>query len=344
VLGIGWEGEIGAALADRKIRLRPGAPCACASDRVFARAIDELPDEFIEALRAAGRSSDRGLTDMRLWILSDLHVELTRGWDLAPPAERPRFDVLVVAGDLIPRAERGVRWLLERVPDKPIIYVMGNHESYGTDEVRTVEKAMEAADGTSLFVLHNRWIRLGHVTFAGATLWTDFQLFGDQRHAMRVAGERMNDFHKIRTARYQLRFRPPHALARHRESRAFLEDEMRKSRGDGMLVVVTHHAPMPGRGDRLAPHYPGVRLSDEEILTAAYRSDLTELMWPAPIADGKNALWPADVWIFGHTHESEDTIIGHTRVVSNAKGYGPWLPECRSWDNRSFDPNFVIEI
>src|SRR6185437_7645741 len=46
-------------------------------------------------------------------------TSLTRGWDLAPPVERPRFDILVVAGDLIPRAERGVRWLLERVPDNP---------------------------------------------------------------------------------------------------------------------------------------------------------------------------------------------------------------------------------
>ena len=54
---------------------------------------------------------------MRLWILSDLHIELTRGWDLPAGADRPDFDVLVVAGDLIPRMERGVRWLRERVTD-----------------------------------------------------------------------------------------------------------------------------------------------------------------------------------------------------------------------------------
>ena len=49
-------------------------------------------------------------------------------------------------------------------------------------------------------------------------------------------------------------------------------------------------------------------------------------------------------WIYGHTHESEDIVIGATRVVSNAKGYGPWLPQQRAWDNQSFDPNLVIEI
>lgn len=151
---------------------------------------------------------------MRLWILSDLHVELTRGWDLPSGNARPPFDVLVIAGDLIPRMERGVRWLLERVPDRPVIYVPGNHEAYGVDVDRTVEKAMDAAAGTKIFILQNRWIRLGDITFAGATLWTDFELFGDQRRAMAVAAERMNDFHKIRIHRYIERFRPKHALAR----------------------------------------------------------------------------------------------------------------------------------
>lgn len=70
---------------------------------------------------------------MRLWIVSDLHVELTRGWDLPSGENRPEFDVLVVAGDLVSRMERGVKWLLDRVPDKPVIYVAGNHEAYGGD-------------------------------------------------------------------------------------------------------------------------------------------------------------------------------------------------------------------
>jgi predicted phosphodiesterase len=277
---------------------------------------------------------------VRLWILSDLHLELTRGWDLPSGDARPRFDVMIIAGDLVPRMERGVAWLLERVPDRPVLYVAGNHEGYGCDIDRTVEKAKHAAEGSKVFVLQNEAIRLGSVTFAGATLWTDFDLFGDQWRAMRVAGDRMNDFRKIRTARYADRFRPQHALARHIRSRAFLETEMRKRRS-GPLVVVTHHAPHPGRSFR---RYQSERLSDEEILTAAYRSDLASLMWPAPIEGGRHSLRPADLWIYGHTHESEDVTIGYTRVVSNAKGYGPWAPQHRAWDNSHFDPNFVIEI
>jgi hypothetical protein len=101
--------------------------------------------------------------------------------------------------------------------------------------------------------------------------------------------------------------------------------------------VVTHHA----------PHAGDVRLSDpptsDEILTAAYRSDWTALMSPAP-DDGRGALQPADVWVYGHTHESFDAVIGATRVVSNSKGYGPWLPRYPAWDNPTFDPNFIVEI
>lgn len=268
--------------------------------------------------------------------MSDLHLELTRGWDLPSGRTRPAFDVLIVAGDLVPRMERGVKWLLERVPDHPVIYIAGNHESYGTDIDRTFEKAKAAAAGTNVRALENETVRIGNVTFVVCTLWTDFALFGDQRREMAVAAERMNDFKKIRTGRYAERFRPAHALARHRRSRAFLEAELRKDR-PGPLVVVTHHA----------CRRPELRLSDppkpEELLSAAFYSDLTALTVPAP-DDGRGALRPANLWIYGHTHESIDVVIGDTRVVSNAKGYGPWLPRERTWDNPDFNEKLIIEI
>lgn len=274
---------------------------------------------------------------MRLWVMSDLHLELSRGWDL-PSDGRPDFDVLVIAGDLCSRMERGVKWLRARVQDRPVIYVSGNHEAYGTDIDRTVEKAKQAAVGSQLFVLERSTIRLNDVTFAGATTWTDFALFGDPNRAMRVAGERMNDFRRIRTGRYQLRFRPHHALARHLQARAFLETEMRKPR-NGPLVVVTHHAPVPGRALRLGDPPRDAAFPAAEILEAAYRSDLRSLMWPSATARGETEFHPPDLWLFGHTHESEDTVIGGTRVVSNAKGYG--YP---SWDNARFDSKLTIDV
>lgn len=272
---------------------------------------------------------------MRLWILSDIHVELTRGWDLPGPGERPDFDVLVVAGDLIPRAERGVAWLRERVADRPVIYIAGNHEAYGADIDRTVEKARAAAEGSNVHVLQDETVEIDGTVFAGCTLWTDFDLYGDRDRTMLVVGETMNDFRKIRTNCYAERFRPKHALARHQASRAFLEAELRRPRS-GPLVVVTHHAPLPPRPRPAAPNA-------DDLVDAAYGSDLTALLSPAP-DDGRGALRPADVWIHGHTHEFFDAVIGGTRVVSNAKGYGPWPPQFRNWDNPDFDPFFVVNV
>ncbi|MHC2462426.1 metallophosphoesterase [Bradyrhizobium embrapense] len=276
---------------------------------------------------------------LRIWPMSDLHLELTSRWELPARDARPAFDVMVVAGDLIPKAERGVKWLLDRVPDKHVIYVLGNHESYGEDIDRTLEKAKKAAEGTNVHVLENEVVRIGGeegVTFAAATLWTDFKINGDPRRAMAIAAERMNDFKRIRISNYTRRFLPHHALARHLESVAFLEAEMRKQR-TGKLVIVSHHAPLPEMCED-----PGGSGNDHS-LDPAYRSDLRKLMAPA-LDDGRGALRPADMWIYGHTHECFDAVIGETtRVLTNAKGYGPW-PGRPGWENQNFDEKLIVEV
>jgi predicted phosphodiesterase len=256
---------------------------------------------------------------MRLWIGSDYHLEATRGWDLPFPHVRPDFDVMVVAGDLITRMERGVKWLLQRVTDRPVIYVAGNHEFYGADIDRTIEKARIAALGTNVHVLQNDSVTIDGTVFLGATGWTDFNLFGDQDRAMHVIGDLMNDYKKIRFRNYELRLRPGHTLARHNETHAFLQQELSRPK---ILprVVVTHmgfHAEAARRG------------SEHDLISAAYTS--------------RDPIEGADLWIYGHTHERRDFRVGATRVVSNAKGYGPWRAG-ETWENPHFDPNLIVEI
>jgi Icc-related predicted phosphoesterase len=260
---------------------------------------------------------------VKLWVLSDLHMELTRGWDLPFGDARPDFDVLVVAGDLIPRMERGVRWLRERV-DRTVVYVPGNHEFYGCDIDRTVEKARVAAADSNIHILQNDTVTIDGITFIGATLWTDFDLFGDAEYAMMAAAESMNDYRKIRLRNYELRLRPQHTLARHMESRDFIARELRRPE-TGPRVVVTHMGPHPDCARR------GF---ERDISSAAYTSDLSAL-----IAEGA-----PELWIYGHTHESRDFTAGATRIITNSKGYGPWLPKEKHWDNETFDPFFTLEI
>jgi predicted phosphodiesterase len=262
---------------------------------------------------------------MKLWILSDIHTELTTDWDLPVPEEQPDFDVLIVAGDLMPGMEKGVRWLAERVKDKPVVYIAGNHEGYGTDLEVTWSKAKEAARGTNILVMENETIVIDGVRVVAGTLWTDFQLFGDPEVAMHAASARMNDYRRIAMDDHSRRLDPTDTLARHRATARYIEGELACAH-EGPTVVVTHHAPYRG----------AIRLGHEhDILSAAYVSDLGELIRRRQ----------PDLWVYGHTHQSDDTRIGRTRIVSNAKGYGPH-PALRrtTWENSAFDPTFTVDI
>jgi hypothetical protein len=83
-------------------------------------------------------------------------------------------------------------------------------------------------------------------------------------------------------------------------------------------VIVTHHAPSlnlvvdPYKTDGLA---------------GAYASNLEDMIFDNP---------HIKLWAFGHMHSPTDMVIGHTRVLSNPKGYGN--------QNVYFDPNKIVEI
>lgn len=229
---------------------------------------------------------------------------------------------MIVAGDLITRAERGVKWLRERVKDLPVIYVIGNHESYGTDWNITIEKARDLAAGSNVHVLQGETLIIDDVTFVGSTLWTDFKLFGDVRSSMDVVGEAMNDYRKIRKGNYAYRLRPVDTLRANRTARELILRAVQNKK-TRRVCAISHHGPAPAT----------VKLGAEnDPISAAYvNGEYTDLM--AGI----------DTWIHGHTHETRDFMIGSTRVVTNAKGYGPWRNN-QTWENQNFDPTFTIDI
>jgi hypothetical protein len=267
-----------------------------------------------------------------IWPLLDLHLEISPGRDLPSVSERPPFDVLVAAGDVIPRGERAVRWLLERVSDKPIVLVLGNHESYGEDIDRTLDKAREAALGTTLHVLENDFVHIDSVEFAGGTFWANYALYGMDKvtDAMRFALHGMNDFRRIRTADYSRQFRAMDALARHERTVDFLL--RRKSIApDVARVTVTHRSP-----DRFAvPANPPGGIRNNELLSASYSSSLDDLI----------VQLDADYWLSGQVHASNDRFVGRTRILSNSKCYGPHPGDSRSsWENGSFNSLFTSNV
>jgi 3',5'-cyclic AMP phosphodiesterase CpdA len=232
----------------------------------------------------------------RLRIFSDLHTEL---WPFEPP--RVQCDVVILAGDIGVKT-RGVEWALQTFSDVPVIYVPGNHEYYGGAVPHLTDKMRALTNATNVTVLDEDEVIVDGVRFLGATLWTDFALFGVDRRdeAMDAAQTHMTDYARIRKSPRFSKLRPVDTLALHRRAKAWLRDALARPYR-GPTVVVTHHAPeVSSIADR----------HRTDLLSAAYATNLRELL------DGRAAMW-----IHGHTHTAVDRVVNGTRIVANQRGY-----------------------
>lgn len=264
---------------------------------------------------------------MKLLILSDLHLEFA---PFVP--DTVDADVVVLAGD-IATGTYGVEWAGRAFPDKPVVYVPGNHEYYG-GHLSKVAIELQKTAHDNVHVLDNReWVSNG-VRFLGATLWTDFALFGEawRLPALAAAKNNMSDFNSIFYGSTGF-FTPEQSVTLHQATVEWLKLKLKES-FPGPTVVVTHHVPHRGS---IAPHYA------KDMLTAAFTSDLEHLM-------GFSALW-----VHGHTHTPCDYEVAGTRIVCNPRGYGrkislpPGIHVDRNapgyqFENQGFQPGLVVEI
>lgn len=256
---------------------------------------------------------------MRLWVFSDLHLEFE---PVKTPLEIPDADVCVVAGDIHARGpDRSVKWLVEHVcPRMPVVFVCGNHEFYQSSIVEGIYKgAQVAASASNFHFLENGFVEIDGVMFAGAVLWTDFELMGSTLFAMEYAEQVLNDYSAIAyTKKPFVRMRAAHSTRMHHESRRTLAHFLERHRG-GRTVVVSHHAPSRRS---IAPQFAS------DITSAAFASDLESLL----LERGPT------LWIHGHVHHPCDYVIGSTRVLCNPRGY----PEEQSF--RQFDFSLTIDV
>lgn len=264
----------------------------------------------------------QGKTELRLLILSDLHLEQWGKTELQIDLSVSQPDVVILAGD-IHTGVQAIPWATKTFPGIPVLYVHGNHEGYGHKLEHTQRDIEEACQQTGhVHFLHCKEWRLGDVRFLGATLWTDFNLFGSdiRADAMREAGHYMNDYHRIRLeSRGYKKMRTPDSARFHTEQRNWIRDKLAEPFA-GKTVVITHMAPsMRSVPDKFSA----------DIVSAAYASNLDEMASQA------------DLWIHGHMHASSDYEIGSCRVVCNPRGYHL---SSGQGENVDFDPNFIIEI
>jgi Icc-related predicted phosphoesterase len=253
---------------------------------------------------------------MKLNILSDLHLDFG-----ALEVPQNDADAVILAGD-IARPEKAVSWAMS--VNKPVLYVLGNHEFYGDNIANTADELKQLCAGTNIHVLDSDAVTIEGVRFLGTTLWTDFMLCGGDKErtaAMREAQRFMRDFSRIRMGKVrQAPFTPARSATLFNSQAQWLATKLAEPHA-GPTVVITHHAPSR---KSIHPKFSG------SLLNACFVSDAEHLI------DGRRAC----LWIHGHTHDSFDYIVNGTRVVCNPRGYA----KDGMSENPLFDANFLVEI
>lgn len=228
---------------------------------------------------------------MKLQLISDLHSEF---WDdLNKLYERiqivPELDFLVIAGDLVVTAKQhedtvqaAFRYFSSKA--RHVLYVVGNHEYYGSDRGHTERILLEHMPA-NFHWLKNTEETIEGVHFYGGPMW-----FPNVDGLNAYYKSQMNDFNLIRDLETWV----------YGDNKEFTEKGQQLVRKD--TVVVSHHLP---HANSTPPQYLG------STLNRFFVSDQTELIQQEQ----------PRLWLHGHTHTPCDYFLGETRVLCNPYGY-----------------------
>ena len=252
---------------------------------------------------------------VKIAIVSDLHTEYesypssTNYSDIGKNA-----DIIVLAGD-IGTGTNALPLISRLAKDKPVVYVLGNHEFYRHNVGQVYKDWHDHAAGIpNLHVLQNETADIYGIRFIGATLWTNLAEGRD----IGAAKYLMNDYNRIED------WTPRRSMLEFEISKNFIQQELKRAtQVEQPTVVVTHHLPT---FQAIHPDY-----QSQSGINSSFASDLEAI-----ILDHQPLLW-----IFGHTHKSMNFTIGQTRLLCNPRGYPQSIS---SSENPLFDLKFQVEV
>ena len=257
---------------------------------------------------------------MNIRILSDLHLE--HADFIVPPMVGDREATLILAGDIAPICilERPViRDFFERASRqfKHVIYVPGNHEYYGDDIITADQKAItffKENNMANIHYLNMGTVDIGNISIVGACLWTSFD-DGDEK-AMEAA-KQINDYSNITMNGMGLT--PEFIWETHKNHLEYIIRVSQEKASDGQrVVVVGHHVP--------SKKATGIR--HLALDNHGFCSDLDSAIIESL----------ADLWVFGHNHDSCKIKIGNTWLISNQRGYAKIVNE-QAWNEFKSNPD-----
>lgn len=228
---------------------------------------------------------------MQIKLMSDLHLEFLKGAPIPTKyLEGSDADVLVLAGD-IHVGPTNVKAALEVFAKyyEHVVYVPGNHEFYGYD--------INALEGMQLpsnvHMLNPGAVTIQGIRFIGAPLWTNFR---EDFFAEHAAKRMISDFKVIKG------FSPADAKKLFYEHLDFIKTQYELF--GGKKVIISHFLPTV---ECIHPRFRG-----EGLLNNYFANDLTEF-----ISDMDETHY----WMFGHTHEKVNLMLGNTNLLCNPIGY-----------------------
>lgn len=251
---------------------------------------------------------------MKIRLLSDLHMEGFK-YCYVPCGE----DVVVLAGDIHTKGRHDE--LIKQIPSSTrIVMVAGNHEYYRS-EFHTMNKYFKGLEEQypNFTFLNNNSTVIDDVYFYGGTMYSDFYLYGQECFWQTItdADRWIMDF-KVSMIEEDGKYRPwstKDHVTEHTKFRDGLQHWLRETEGQ-KRVVVSHFVP-----HRKAIH-PRWGVS---ALNGYFTCDMDRYMG-----------WEG-LWLYGHTHDSGDFMVGDTRCVGNPRGYGD--------ENRhGFEEEKILEI
>jgi Icc-related predicted phosphoesterase len=249
------------------------------------------------------------VSSLRILSFSDLHLEFRPG--AIDGFDRLDGDVLVLAGDIVNLMDVAHLDDILNQWRKPVIYVIGNHELY-TRRPMNFEisnfKSWLAENHPHVHLLCDEAVTIDGVNFYGGTMWTDFN--GSNPVDMQIASEQINDFELIYRTRTQC-LTPEDTVTIHSSYKGKLLEWLVRG-PTSQRVVVSYHAPVIN---------PATKYGTSPLQPAFNSLDMVPLI----------EQFQPNLWIYGHTHECDDQMLGKTRIISNQLGY----PQERGED---FDP------
>ena len=253
---------------------------------------------------------------MKVFSYSDLHFEENRIYDFHVPPHS-EDDLFVFAGDNF-SVNSDLRSFFARIKAN-VVVVLGNHEYYrrSFDELDSYystivafKSKFEELNNPKVHLLLDESISINGINVFGGTMWTELRL--------PLPRYTINDFSRITCGGNFISYddvRLHHYNFCSNLSSFFSRVDSRNS------IVATHHAPCVAKE---------TKYTESPLLPFFNSLDMVDCIFSQrPL-----------LWIYGHTHESDDQFIGDTRMISNPRGYyfGNGKFENGKFENGKFDP------